>query len=280
MFSLSRFAIMQGRLSPMINNMIQSFPFGYWEKEIDLVKKLNLSKLEWTVDQFLIDSNPINTLTKKNFKKILNSNGIKVNSLTGDFIMQSPYYKCKNNLVDTLHFQFLKILKNMNKFGIKIFVFPIVDNGYPSNSIEINNLINFFKIYEKDIKRLNLIFAFESGFSPIKTIKLLNKLNKYGDYFYLNYDIGNSASMGFDPSEEFDYYNEYIKNIHIKDRKYRGPTVPLGRGDVDFKLLIKQFEKYDYNYDFTFQVSRARNHKHIERIKDSITFLKKVKFIN
>ena len=53
-----------------------------------------------------------------------------------------------------------------------------------------------------------------------------------------------------------------------------------GHGDVDFKLLIKQFEKYDYNYDFTFQVSRARNHKHIERIQDSITFLKKLKFIN
>ena len=88
MFSLNRFAIMQGRLSPMINNMIQSFTFGYWEKEIDLLKKLNWSKLEWTVDQFLIDSNPINTLTIKNFKKILNGNGIKVNSLTGDFIMQ------------------------------------------------------------------------------------------------------------------------------------------------------------------------------------------------
>ena len=75
---------------------------------------------------------------------------------------------------------------------------------------------------------------------------------------------------GFNPSEEFDY-NEYIKNIHIKDRKYRGPTVPLGHGNVDFKLLIKQFEKYDYNYDFTFQVSPAQNDKHIERIKDSIT---------
>ena len=65
MFSLNRFAIMQGRLSPLVNNMIQSFPFGYWEKEIKLLKKVNINKLEWTVDQFLIDVNPINTLTKK-----------------------------------------------------------------------------------------------------------------------------------------------------------------------------------------------------------------------
>ena len=30
------------------------------------------------------------------------------------------------------------------------------------------------------------------------------------------------------------FYGKRILNIHIKDRPYKGNTVPLGEGDVDF----------------------------------------------
>ena len=35
----------------------------------------------------------------------------------------------------------------------------------------------------------------------------------------VNYDTGNSASLGYDFEDEMNAYCKYILNIHVKDRK-------------------------------------------------------------
>ena len=56
--------------------------------------------------------------------------------------------------------------------------------------------------------------------------------------FGINYDSGNSASLGYNIDDEFKIYGKYIKNIHIKDRLYKGKTIRLGEGNVNFKKII------------------------------------------
>ena len=66
---------MQGRLSPIINNQIQSFPFGYWQDEFKMLPTLGLNKIEWTLDQYLFDMNPLldeSSNQIKSLKKIKN----------------------------------------------------------------------------------------------------------------------------------------------------------------------------------------------------------------
>jgi hexulose-6-phosphate isomerase len=38
----SRIGFMQGRLSPMIDGRIQSFPWDYWENEFSLAKEIGI----------------------------------------------------------------------------------------------------------------------------------------------------------------------------------------------------------------------------------------------
>ena len=56
--------------------------------------------------------------------------------------------------------------------------------------------------------------------------------------FGINYDTGNSASLGWDVEEEFANYFDRIYNIHIKDRTLGGTTVDLGTGDVNFQNFL------------------------------------------
>ena len=56
---LSNLGCMQGRLSPMVNNKIQSFPNIYWQDEFIYAKNLGLKFIEWTLDYKKIFSNPI-----------------------------------------------------------------------------------------------------------------------------------------------------------------------------------------------------------------------------
>ena len=55
-------------------------------------------------------------------------------------------------------------------------------------------------------KKIQILF--ESDFNPKK---LKNLANKFDDLFGINYDLGNSASLGYDINEEFESYFEFIK---------------------------------------------------------------------
>ena len=45
-------------------------------------------------------------------------------------------------------------------------------------------------------------------------------------------DIGNSASLGLNPLDEFEAFGDRILNVHVKDRVLGGTTVPLGLGNA------------------------------------------------
>ena len=51
--------------------------------------------------------------------------------------------------------------------------------------------------------------------------------------FGINYDIGNSAALGYDSAEEISAYAPRILHVHVKDRVRGGTTVPLGTGNAD-----------------------------------------------
>ena len=52
----------------------------------------------------------------------------------------------------------------MNIHGIKVFIFPLVDNGLPKGKLHLNKIFSFFKNFNKEIKKLDIQIAFESGF--------------------------------------------------------------------------------------------------------------------
>ena len=64
------------------------------------------------------------------------------------------------------------------------------------------------------------------------------------DHIKANYDIGNSASLGYDPIVELNAYGHKILNVHVKDRKLKGTTVPLGSGDANIKLVFSKLSHF------------------------------------
>ena len=78
---------------------------------------------------------------------------------------------------------------------------------------------------KKTLRKNKQMILFESDFEPKKLFKFIKKFNS--KYFGINYDTGNSASLGHNLKEEIVLF-KYIKNIHIKDRFYKGKTTRLG----------------------------------------------------
>lgn len=89
-----KFGFIQGRLSPMINNRIQCFPKGFWEQEFPQAESLGFKAMEWTLDIDEIYENPLMTEQgQAQIKNLCKQHGVEIPSLTGDFLMQFPFYK-------------------------------------------------------------------------------------------------------------------------------------------------------------------------------------------
>ena len=95
----------------------------------------------------------------------------------------------------------------------------------------------------------------ETSLGPAEFARLLDGVPNPN--LKVNYDSGNSASLGYAPADEFAAYGDRIGSVHIKDRVLNGGTVPLGTGDTDFPALFSGLEKIRYQGDFTLQVARG-----------------------
>jgi hexulose-6-phosphate isomerase len=139
-----------------------------------------------------------------------------------------------------------------------------VDNGGLDNLHQENILVDFLRASENFLLSKKIKIAFESEYSPDNLTNFIDKFNP--DLFGINYDIGNSAALGFDPKEELRKYGKRIINVHIKDRKLGGTTVPLGRGNADFVNVFSGLAKICYGGNYILQTARADGDAHAEAL--------------
>jgi len=267
---LSNLGCMQGRLSPMINNKIQCFPSRHWKDEFLHANSLGLKFIEWTLDYNKIFTNPI--FIKKKVKLILKLSkkySVRIISLTGDCFMQNPFWKKKNHTSNVSDLK--KIITACSKLGIRFIVVPLVDNGSLEQPWHEKKLIIIFNNLVDFLKKKKIIILFESDYPPKKLKNFIEKFNP--DFFGINYDTGNSAALGFDVKKEFYYYGNYIKGVHIKDRIFKGETVRLGSGNVNFKLLFKLLKKIKYKNHIIFQTARSKDNNDIQEIKINLRYI-------
>jgi hexulose-6-phosphate isomerase len=268
---LSKIGVMQGRLSPMINGKIQCFPWRNWKHEFIICNKLNIKKLEWTVDHEKFENNPICTNAGRQQIILLKSKyKIQINSVTADFFMQKPFYDKKNN--KEKNFARLKnFIIDASKIQIKYIILPLVDNASIRSKSEERILIKLLNNLKPLLKSCNITLLFESDYAPKKLLKFIKKFDK--DFFGINYDLGNSAGMAYNFNDEKIYFN-YVRNIHIKDKDSNGLSLDLGKGRAHIKELLKYLIKSNYKGNLILQT--ARNKRNIMIIKKNIYFLFKI----
>lgn len=252
---------MQGRLSPVINGKIQEFPWNNWKQEFASASALGFKIMEWTLDQDCLYENPL--MTKEGQRDIIelcDTYGIEIPSLTGDCFMQSPFWKFSNAKKIELQKDFISILKSCEKIGISQIVIPLVDGGRIENVEQEIALLEFLFEIEYTINNMGIQILFESDLGPEKLKYFIGQLNP--KTFGINYDIGNSAALGFNSEEEFVAYGDRVLNVHIKDRYLGGTTVPLGDGNADFIKVFNQLAKVGYEGNYILQTARDYNGDH------------------
>lgn len=254
---------MQGRLSPQVNGKIQAFPADCWQAEFESGHRNGFALIEWTLDQEELYSNPLLTAQGQHeIRQLCAKFDFSVLSLTGDCFMQSPFWKASGAQADALLQDFRAVARACSAVGIQMMVVPLVDNGRIENTAQEDFLVQVLQQERPLLDALKVKVVFESDFSPAELARFIGRLDP--QYFGVNYDIGNSASLGFQPSEEIAAYGHRILNVHVKDRKLGGTTVPLGTGNAQFDTVFSELAKVGYGGAYILQTARAAEGNHAE----------------
>lgn len=252
---------MQGRLSPLVGGRIQAFPWDVWANEFEAAARCKFNIMEWTLDQDRLYENPLLTDGgQEQIRVLCKRYAISIPSLTGDCFMQAPFWKARKPAIPPLQKDFLAIVQGCSQVGIVMVVVPLVDNGRLDTLEQENILVDFLLSQVGYFKSRNIRIIFESDYKPIELARFINRLP--AETFGINYDIGNSAALGFNVSEEFAVYGERIVNVHIKDRVLGGTTVPLGAGHAQFETVFFELARRRYKGNYILQTARAIDDGH------------------
>jgi L-ribulose-5-phosphate 3-epimerase len=271
----NKVGVMQGRLLPKYHDRYQAFPVGNWQDEFKVAKNCGLDLIEFILDFNDAEENPllksggINEITS-----VIAATGVSVKTICADYFMEAPLHSIDNILAEASFKVLERLIKAAKALKITDIVIPCVDQSSLKNKEDFDRFISQIRKIIPIIKKTNINLALETDLAPKPFIELLNKLNSKN--ITVNYDIGNSAALGFDSHEELTVYGDRITDIHIKDRLLGGGPVTLGEGNADFANFFNKLKEFDYKGPFIMQA--YRDDEGVEVFKKQLNWI--MKYLN
>jgi hexulose-6-phosphate isomerase len=247
---------MQGRLVPPSDNRIQCFPRDRWADEFPLAAQARIACIEWIFDLHGEDVNPIATDAGiEQIKALSAQHGVEVLSICADYFMDRPLLRASDAEVQDRMQTLFWLLRRARMLGANRVVMPFVDASGIRNEAEFQAVVALLRRALPVAEETGMELHLETALEPERFAQLLAALPY--PCVKVNYDSGNSSSLGYHPCDEFAAYGERVGSVHIKDRIRGGGTVPLGSGDADIPALFDCLHKWNYAGDFILQVARG-----------------------
>lgn len=250
-----RIGIMQGRLLPP-QDAFQSFPRRGWDREFGLAARAGLDGIEWIFDVAGADENPLASDSGcDRVRELALRHGVGVRSVCADYFMERPILRCGAaelaERLETLRW----LLGRCRRVGASRIVLPFVDASRMETEEERRQVRDALGQVLPDAEEEGVELHLETSLPPEQLRELCDSLGY--SQVRVTYDSGNSASLGFRPEEEWAAYGDRVGSVHIKDRRLKGSTVPLGTGNVEFDVLFEWMRRCGYDGDLILQAARG-----------------------
>ena len=270
----NRVGIMQGRMVPPIDGNIQMFPVGVWSDEFALAKEAGIEFIEWIYEWKTESDNPMSTDEGvSRMRSLSESSGVEVASVCADYFMEKPLLGVSSDELQSRIGKLSWLIKSCSALGVGRIVIPFVDNSSIKSEKDEEMALDALGAVLPEAEALNIELHLETDFGPEAFRKFLDRLPH--PMLKVNYDSGNSASLGYPHDEELDAYGARLGSVHIKDRVRGEGSVPLGEGDANFEVLFEFLKRLDYQGDFVLQVARGEDGEEVALARSNKAVMKK-----
>lgn len=247
--------VMQGRLLPKYQGRYQAHPVDRWADEFPKAAACGLDCIEFILDFADAEANPLlRPGGPDEIRRAIDETGVKVQSVCVDYLMEAPLHHPDESVASSSCSIVQRLLEASAALGVTELVVPCVDRSALLDRAAEDRLVGtLFSLVEKaELTAINL--CLETDLAPQRFAELLDRFDT--GRVTVNYDIGNSAALGFDPAEELACYGDRISDIHIKDRLRGAGSVLLGTGDARFDRFFESLRTCDFRGPFIMQAYR------------------------
>jgi hexulose-6-phosphate isomerase len=258
--------VMQGRLLPPRDGRIQAFPAGDWQRELELAPRAGVEGVEWIYEVYGADDNP---LASDHGAAALADTaavaGTAVESCCADWFMDRPLHRADGAEREARIGELEALVERCAAARIRRVVLPFVDASAMRGEQDVDVVVGAVERVAPRLADTGLELHLETDFGPDEFGRLLARLDD--PRVKANYDIGNSAALGFDFEEEFASYGARIGSVHVKDRVRGGTTVPLGSGDADLPGVLAALAERGWERPLVLQAARGEDGGEVQTVR-------------
>lgn len=249
---MNSIGIIQGRLSKRPYPKLQEFPFETWEQEFKYASEIGFEFIEWIFEENRYNENPIWTSSgRKKINQIINSSGVKVESLCADYFLERPFFRrCGYSLEENIS-MLKEVIKKASEIGVKTILLPVLEGAEIRNKEEKDILYEAILNCIETLEKNNMKLGFETELVAKEYLDLAKMFNNKNIGIY--YDAGNCTAKGYDMKKDMEILKDHLINVHVKDRKVNGPSVFLGTGDTNFQEGIPYLIETGFKGSFVLQ---------------------------
>jgi len=220
--------IMQGRLSHPSKNGPQVFPTASWREEFPLARDLGFNQIEWLIEAESLLANPLMSDTgRTELKKIEAASGIQVCSACIHCVLQwKPFAPGGAERIKPLP----AIIAAAAQAGLERLIIPILEEATIIHASTPAQAAEIFSPALQAAEHAGMDLAFEMDRPEPECREFIKLLRS--PRARLCYDCGNATALGYDIVGEISSMLPLVGEIHLKDRRVRGPSKPLGEGET------------------------------------------------
>jgi L-ribulose-5-phosphate 3-epimerase len=264
--------IMQGRLVPPVEGRIQAFPRESWAQEFPNAAAAGLNAIEWIYDAYGVGANPLDTREGLAAIRALSAeHNVAVRSLCADYFMDFAFVRATDAERTERIGRLVALLGQARQIGVTRVVLPFVDSSSIRDEADRAAVIDTLQRALPAARAAGIELHLETSLPPDEFGALLARIPD--PLVKVNYDSGNSSSLGYRPTEEFMAYGYRLGSVHIKDRVLGGGTVPLGQGDADLDAVFAGLRRLNYSGDLILQVARSEAGEEVAWARHNRTFV-------
>jgi L-ribulose-5-phosphate 3-epimerase len=272
----TQFGIMQGRLVPPDAGRFQSYPRARWRDEFPNAVAAGIDYIEWIVDAYGLDVNPIFTdAGLQQFDALKEEQGIATPAICADWFMDFPFLRCAAEQRKDREQFLYRLLPIARRIGADHVVIPFVDISRIETDADKRVVVEIMTAAAPIAQSNGVELHLETDLGPGDFAALLERISH--NYIKANYDSGNSSGLGYIASEEFAAYGDSIGSVHIKDRRSKIAggiaTMPLGEGSADLPSVFACMKQIGYNRSVTLQVARGEDGDEVNWIRRQLAFV-------
>lgn len=242
--------IMQGRLSPPVGARLQAFPADSWQQEFPLAREAGLACIEWIYELPAEERNPLSSLAGvEEIRAVAEAAGVSVSSVCADYYMAVRLVEVAG-AADHL----TELLSRVGQLGARYVVLPFVDESQLRSPQDVADLERVLARVLPAAEQHGVELHLETDVVVEPLVALLERIGH--PLVRANYDTGNAAALGRSPADELPALAPFLGSVHVKDRKLRGSTVPLGTGAADLPEALRLIEETGFSGPYILQSAR------------------------